>query len=69
MADAVKPLPTFSDLLDRAVLTDVQRFELALLAALNPIAAGIKIGGIIAGQQLACRLAAGDDAPEEALNG
>jgi hypothetical protein len=69
MADPVKPLPTFSNLLDRAVLTDIQRFEFALLAALNPIAAGIKIGGIIAGQQLASRMAAGDDAPEETLNG
>jgi hypothetical protein len=68
MADT-KPLPTFAELLDRAVLTDAQRMELAVLAALSPIAAGIKIGGIIAGQQMACRLAAGDDAPEEASNG
>jgi hypothetical protein len=54
-------LPTWSELLDRAVLTDTQRRELAMLAALDPIAAGIKIGGIIAGQQLACRMAADED--------
>lgn len=68
MADT-KPLRTFSELLDRAVLSPAQRMELAMLAALDPITAGIRIGGIIAGQQIACRMAADDDAPEEAING
>jgi hypothetical protein len=65
----VKTPPTFAELMDRAVLTPAKRMELALLASFDPIAAGIKIGGIIAGQQHACRMAADDDAPEEALNG
>jgi hypothetical protein len=53
--------PTFTELMDRAVLTPTQRMELAMLAAFDPIAAGIRIGSIIAGQQLACRIAADED--------
>jgi hypothetical protein len=53
--------PTFAELMDRAVLTPTQRMKLAMLAAFDPIAAGIKIGGIIAGQQIACAMAADKD--------
>lgn len=53
--------PTFSQLMDRAVLTNTRRIELLLLAQFNPIRAGMQIGLIIAGQQLACRMAADKD--------
>lgn len=63
MASSVKPLPTFAELLDRAVQSDKERLHYLILAEMAPLAAGIMIGCLIAGQQMACRVAE-DDAPE-----
>jgi hypothetical protein len=51
-------VPSFESLLDRAVLSDSERRRLLLLRHHDPFAAGLTLGGIVAGQVLACRMAA-----------
>jgi hypothetical protein len=60
--------PTFAQLMDRAILSNDQVIDLAVTYSYDPILAGVKIGSIIAGQQMACRLAVGDDAPEARID-
>jgi hypothetical protein len=55
-------LPTFAELLDRAVLSPQERLELMLRYRCDPLGAGWKIAGIITGQAIACRLAADSEA-------
>jgi hypothetical protein len=56
-----KPPPSFEAMLDRAVLSNAQRIELLLLRQFDPISAGLKLGGIIAGQLIACSMAADEE--------
>ena len=56
-----KPLPTFDQLVDRAILSREQEVRLRLLRVYDPIGAGLMLGGIIAGQHIAMAMAAEDD--------
>jgi hypothetical protein len=62
MADTASPsLPSFHDLLDRAILSDSQRLDLMLLHHVDPLAAHAKLSGIIVGQRISERIAAEKD--------